>query len=71
MVDEEILARLKRLEETAEALRRVRPSNRPTHDDIAYFHELHARHEREQGREERARAAEARARRVRTRHLAS
>jgi hypothetical protein len=59
--------RVRRANETLEALRRVHPRNHPSADDIAEFHELHARHEHEAGREERAAAAEERARRLRTR----
>jgi hypothetical protein len=43
----------------------VHPRNNPTAEDIARFHELHARYEREAGREERAVAAEDRKRRAR------
>jgi hypothetical protein len=59
--------RRRRAEETLEALLRADPRNDPTSEDIAYLHEVHARHEREAGREDRAAAAEGRARRVRER----
>jgi hypothetical protein len=51
--------------ETAEVAVRVNPQNNPSLEEIARFHELHARHERELGREDTARAAEERARRAR------
>lgn len=51
--------------ETAETLERVNPRNHPTLEDIARFHELHARHERELGHEAKALAAEERASRAR------
>jgi hypothetical protein len=43
----------------------VHPKNHPSADEIARFHELHARHERAEGREWRAALAEERARRTR------
>jgi hypothetical protein len=54
--------RVKRIAETLEVLRRVHPSNNPSAADIVALHELHARHERSEGRDERADAAEERAR---------
>jgi hypothetical protein len=57
--------RHQKLEETISVIEKAKPSNNPTHEDIARLHELHARHEREAGRHERAEAAEKRARRVR------
>ena len=52
--------------ETAEFVERLLPGNHPTLEDIARFHELHARHERALGHDQTARAAEERARRART-----
>jgi hypothetical protein len=63
--DERLRKRARIARETAEALERVNPRNDPTLEDIARFHELHARHEREFGREERALLAEERARHAR------
>jgi hypothetical protein len=54
--------RVKRIAETIEVLRRAHPRNNPSAADIAALHELHARHERSEGRDERADAAEERAR---------
>jgi hypothetical protein len=51
--------------ETVEALERVSRRNNPTLEEVARFHELHARHERELGHEQTARAAEERARHAR------
>jgi hypothetical protein len=51
--------------ETLEALRRVKRRNQPSPEDIAHLHDVHARHEREAGREDRAAAAEERARHAR------
>lgn len=56
--------RIRRSRETVEALRRAYPTNHPTGEDIAHLHDVHARHEREAGREDRAVAAEGRARRA-------
>lgn len=61
----ELNTRARHIEETAETLERVNPRNSPTLEEIAQFHELHARHERELGHEANARAAEERARRAR------
>jgi hypothetical protein len=54
-------------EETLSLLRRVHPSNDPSLEDIARFHELHAAHERKAGRIRNAEAAEERARQTRMR----
>ena len=59
--------RIRVVEETLEALRRVDARNNPSAEDIAHLHEIHAQHERDAGREERAAAAERRARRARKR----
>ena len=59
--------RIHTVRETLEALRRIKSRHDPDADDIAYLHEVHARHEREAGREERAAAAERRAQRARER----
>ena len=67
MEDRESSERQRRLAETHAALERVHPENHPSDEDIAEFHELHARHEREGGREEHAAAAEERAQRARAR----
>jgi len=64
-VDKPAAAWKQRLRETLAVLRRAKPSNKPTPEDIARLHELHARHEREAGRDERAEEAEERAKRVR------
>ena len=56
-----------RCRETLAALRRVHPANNPSHEEIAQFHELHARHEEEEGRDESAAVARDRARKARTR----
>jgi hypothetical protein len=60
--------RVRRFEETLSVVRRAHPRNQPSVEDIVRLHEVHARHEREDGREENALAAEERARRVRTRN---
>jgi len=57
--------RSRRVQETLEAIRRADPRRNPTSEDIAHLHEVHAKHEREAGREERAAAAEERARQAR------
>ena len=57
--------RARHIKETAEHLERLNPRNDPTLEEIAQFHELHARHERDLGHEARARAAEERAVHVR------
>lgn len=57
--------RIRRSRETLEALRRTSPHSDATGEDIAHLHEVHARHERQAGREKRAAAAEERARRAR------
>ena len=57
--------RRRRVQETLEAVRRADPRRNPTADDVAHLHEVHARHEREAGREDRAAAAEERARQAR------
>lgn len=59
--------RIARARETLEAIQRAHPSNDPSIEDIANLHEVHARHEREDGYEERAVAAEERARQTRKR----
>jgi hypothetical protein len=59
------IGRIRRTQETLEALRRVDPRNNPTAEDIAYLHEVHARHEAELGRPGRAAAAKERAYRAR------
>jgi hypothetical protein len=64
-VDRQPTERIVRARETLEALRRVDPRRNPSVEDIANLHEVHARHEREAGREDRAAAAEERARRTR------
>jgi hypothetical protein len=51
--------------ETAESVERMNPRNNPTLEEIARFHELHARHEHELGHEATARAARKRAHNVR------
>jgi len=53
---------MRKLEETLSVLRRANPRNQPSIEDIARLHELHARHERERGREAAAVVAEERAR---------
>jgi hypothetical protein len=53
--------------ETISMLRRVQPSNGPSLEDIARFHELHAAHERKAGRIQNAEAADERARTARVR----
>ena len=53
--------------ETLDAVQRAHPHQNPTLEDIAHLHEVHARHERDAGREDQAAAAEERARRVRER----
>jgi hypothetical protein len=58
--------RARHVKETAESVKRVNPSSNPTLEEIARFHDLHARHERELGHEGKARAAEERARHART-----
>lgn len=63
--NERLITRARTARETAEAVERVNPRNNPTLEDIAQFHELHARHERELGHEAKARAAEERARHAR------
>ena len=59
--------RIRRAKETIDAVSRVDPRKHPTAADIAHLHEIHARHEREAGREDRAAAAEKRARLARER----
>lgn len=60
-----ISKRLQTAHETAESAKSMRAENEPTLEDIAQFHELHARHERELGHEAQACAAEERARHAR------
>jgi hypothetical protein len=57
--------RRRRVAETLEAVRRADPRRHPSSEDIAHLHDVHARHEREAGRDERADAAEERARQTR------
>jgi hypothetical protein len=64
-MDDDPSSRIRRLRATLAATRRVHPKNHASADEIARFHELHARHEREEGREWRAAVAEGRARRAR------
>jgi len=64
-LNERLNMRARTARETAEAVERVNPRNNPTLEDIAQFHELHARHERQLGHEAKARAAEERARHAR------
>jgi hypothetical protein len=64
-MDDQPRERIRQLRRTISALRRVHPRNHPSADEIARFLELHARHERDEGREERAATTEERARRVR------
>jgi len=59
--------RRRRVQETLDAVSRADPRNDPTPEDIAYLHEVHARHEREAGREDRAALADERARHARER----
>jgi hypothetical protein len=59
--------RAKWIAETLEILRRAHPRNNPRAEDIAALHELHAQHERSEGRLERADAAEERAQHARDR----
>lgn len=59
--------RMRTAQETLDAIERARPENHPTVEDIANLHEVHARHERDAGREDAAVAAEERARRTRER----
>ena len=59
--------RIRRAKETIDAISRVDPRRHPTAEDIAHLHEIHARHEREAGREDRAAAAEKRAQLARER----
>ena len=61
--------RIQRAKETLDAISRVDPRKHPSLEDIANLHEIHARHEREAGREDRAAAAEKRARLIRERGL--
>lgn len=61
------LERTRQIDETLSVLRQANPRNQPTVEDIARLHELHARHEREAGREGSAVVAEERARNVRAR----
>jgi len=63
--NERLIMRAQTARETAEAVKRVNPRNNPSLEDIAQFHELHARHERELGHEANALAAEERARHAR------
>lgn len=66
-MDHEPSERIARARETLEALQRVEPRKTPSVEDIAHLHDVHARHEREDGREDRAAAAEERARQTRER----
>ena len=65
-LETQLSMRARSARETAEFLERVNPRNHPTLEDIARFHELHARHERDLGHEQTALAAIERARRART-----
>jgi len=69
-VDSRPSERMREAQETLEALRRVALRHHPTHEDIANFHDVHARHERAAGREDRADAAQERARQARARAVA-
>jgi hypothetical protein len=64
-MDETPHERIRRARETREVLRRAHPAAHPGCEDIAALHELHAAHERSQGRPERADEAMRRAERVR------
>ena len=66
-MDRQPSERIREAHETLEAIRRTRPGNHPSAEDIAHLHDVHARHEREAGRADRAAAAEERARRARER----
>ena len=66
-LDRQPSERIAESHETMEALQRADPGNDPSPEDIAHLHEVHARHEREAGREDRAAAAGERARRARKR----
>ena len=60
-------ARRKRAKETLEILARLKAEVDPDLETIAELHEIHARHEREAGREENALRADARAAHARAR----
>ena len=62
-VEERIEARLERARQTLAMMELLR--EQPSHENIAAFHELHARHLRELGEDERADRADGRARAVR------
>ena len=64
-MDDEPSRRRRRVQETLDAIRRADPRRHPSSEDIAHLHEVHARHEREAGREDRAAAADERARQAR------
>lgn len=66
-VDDYWSERVRQIEETLSLLRRAHPRNQPSDEDIVRLHEIHARHEREVGKEGNAVAAEERARRARAR----
>ena len=66
-MDRQPSTRIAEARETIEALRRANPTNQPSPEDIAHLHDVHARHEREAGRNDRAAAADERARRARER----
>ena len=66
-MDRQPSERIREANETLEALQRADPGNHPSGEAIAHLHDVHARHERERGREDRAAAAEDRARRARKR----
>jgi hypothetical protein len=63
----EYVERVRRLQETAEALRRTHPANHPSEEDIAWLHEVHAKHEAALGHTDAAAAARLRAQRARAR----
>jgi len=65
---DQLRMRRRLIQETLGVLQLVHPANHPSAEDIALLHELHARHERQAGREDTAAAADLRAYRVRRRN---
>jgi len=59
------ILRARTARETTEAIKHLNLRNNPTLEEIARFHDLHARHERRLDHEANARAAEQRARHAR------
>jgi hypothetical protein len=64
-MNETFAERIREAQETIEVLRKVHPANHPDVTQIAEFFELHAAHERKQGRTENAERAAQRAARLR------